>query len=62
MNTYNYKYIGLPYDEKKYKKVIRLCELEADIEILQGGDMTEIGEKVYLILYFYLIYMVYNYK
>ncbi|KAJ3317962.1 Multidrug resistance-associated protein 1 [Boothiomyces sp. JEL0866] len=35
---------GLPYDKKKYRKVIETCALKRDIEILQGGDTTEIGE------------------
>ena len=36
---------GLPYDEEKYKKVLQICELEADLSILPGGDQTEIGER-----------------
>ena len=32
-------------DEEKYSKVIDLCELNQDIKLLSGGDMTEIGEK-----------------
>ena len=35
-----------PYHEKKYKKVLEACALLPDLEILAGGDMTEIGEKV----------------
>jgi ABC-type multidrug transport system fused ATPase/permease subunit len=34
-----------PYDEKKYKKIVDICELRPDLEVLVGGDMTEIGEK-----------------
>ena len=37
---------GKPYDEARYKKVLNVCALETDLEILPGGDMTEIGEKV----------------
>lgn len=33
------------YNEEYYKKVLKLCELEPDIEALIGGDLTEIGEK-----------------
>lgn len=33
------------FNENLYKKVIDLCELEADINSLIGGDLTEIGEK-----------------
>lgn len=36
---------GLPYNAEKYNKVLRACCLNADIEILPAGDMTEIGEK-----------------
>lgn len=37
---------GQPVDEKKYQKVISACALQPDIDMLPGGDMTEIGEKV----------------
>jgi ATP-binding cassette subfamily C (CFTR/MRP) protein 1 len=33
------------YDADKYDKVIELCELTQDLQMLVGGDMTEIGEK-----------------
>jgi len=33
------------YDKEKYDKTIELCSLNQDIEMLSGGDMTEIGEK-----------------
>lgn len=36
---------GSPYDREKYKEVIRVCSLQADIDILPAGDMTEIGER-----------------
>jgi ATP-binding cassette, subfamily C (CFTR/MRP), member 1 len=36
---------GLPLDENKYNRIIELCELASDLEILPGGDLTEIGEK-----------------
>ena len=32
-------------DEKFFKKVVNICELEQDLEMLPGGDLTEIGEK-----------------
>ena len=32
-------------NEEKYKKVIEICELNQDIKLFSGGDMTEIGEK-----------------
>lgn len=37
---------GRSYDAKLYHEVIDKCSLVPDIEILPGGDMTEIGEKV----------------
>ncbi|TPX38128.1 hypothetical protein SmJEL517_g00165 [Synchytrium microbalum] len=36
---------GKPMDEKRYANVLRDCALERDLEILQGGDMAEIGER-----------------
>ena len=36
---------GLPYDEDRYNKVIRACALVRDLEILEHGDKTEVGEK-----------------
>ncbi|CAG8473230.1 8866_t:CDS:10 [Racocetra persica] len=36
---------GLPYDPTFYEEVIEACSLKPDIEILPGGDLTEIGEK-----------------
>ncbi|GAA5902364.1 hypothetical protein JCM6882_000511 [Rhodosporidiobolus microsporus] len=36
---------GRPYDEARYNRVIRDACLEADIEMLPYGDLTEIGEK-----------------
>ncbi|GFQ80003.1 multidrug resistance-associated protein 1 [Trichonephila clavata] len=33
------------FDENKYKTVLEACALAQDLEILPGGDMTEIGEK-----------------
>ncbi|KAF9566632.1 hypothetical protein EC968_003681 [Mortierella alpina] len=36
---------GLPLDEARYRKVIKDCALERDIQILPDGDQTEIGER-----------------
>lgn len=33
-----------PYDAKRYKNVIRACALEKDLEILDDGDATLVGE------------------
>jgi len=34
-----------PFDEKRYKDVIIACALERDLEILDAGDETLVGEK-----------------
>ncbi|XP_058815258.1 multidrug resistance-associated protein 1 isoform X5 [Topomyia yanbarensis] len=36
---------GKPMDTKLYQKVIEACALKPDIDMLPGGDQTEIGEK-----------------
>ncbi|OMJ19580.1 Metal resistance protein YCF1 [Smittium culicis] len=36
---------GQKYDKEFYERVIKNCELEKDIAMLEGGDMAEIGEK-----------------
>ena len=37
---------GRSFNQKKYSRVIEACALKSDLEILPGGDLTEIGEKV----------------
>lgn len=34
------------FDKSKFSRVVKACALEQDLEMLPGGDMTEIGEKV----------------
>lgn len=34
-----------PYDHQRYKRVLKACELERDLEILSDGDQTLIGDK-----------------
>ncbi|BFZ17596.1 hypothetical protein BsWGS_20635 [Bradybaena similaris] len=34
-----------PMKESRYKKIIKACALESDVELLPGGELTEIGEK-----------------
>jgi ABC-type multidrug transport system fused ATPase/permease subunit len=36
---------GLPYDEEKYNRVTKACQLVHDLSILSDGDATEIGER-----------------
>lgn len=36
---------GKPYMECKYRCILDACALLTDLEVLPGGDMTEIGEK-----------------
>ncbi|KAF5902976.1 canalicular multispecific organic anion transporter 2 isoform X2, partial [Clarias magur] len=36
---------GRPYVEEKYRNVLDACALTPDLEVLPGGDQTEIGEK-----------------
>ena len=33
------------YDKEKYEEVLEKCQLKYDLDILEGGDLTEIGEK-----------------
>ena len=37
---------GTEHNSRAYDKVIEGCALTSDLDILPGGDMTEIGEKV----------------
>ncbi len=37
---------GEPISEERYNHVVDACALRPDIQILQAGDRTEIGEKV----------------
>ena len=37
---------GKGSDDGKYRKTVDACALGPDLEILPGGDETEIGEKV----------------
>lgn len=36
---------GQPLNNALYQKIIEACALKPDLDILPGGDMTEIGEK-----------------
>ena len=38
---------GKGSDDGKYRKTVDACALGPDLEILPGGDETEIGEKVH---------------
>jgi ABC-type multidrug transport system fused ATPase/permease subunit len=41
---------GRPFEEKKYWHAIRSACLEPDLEMLPNGDLTEVGEKVNLVV------------
>ncbi|OZJ03176.1 hypothetical protein BZG36_04070 [Bifiguratus adelaidae] len=36
---------GEPFDAERYEEVLQVCALKRDLEILDDGDETEIGEK-----------------
>lgn len=36
---------GYPYDEERYKAVVKACALEPDLDMLEDGDATEIGAR-----------------
>ncbi|KAJ2928554.1 hypothetical protein H1R20_g8546, partial [Candolleomyces eurysporus] len=36
---------NLPYDEERYQKTLEACALISDLEILEDGDESEIGER-----------------
>ncbi|KAL6271831.1 hypothetical protein ACE6H2_028742 [Prunus campanulata] len=36
---------GLPMDRERYQEVVRVCCLEKDLEMMEFGDQTEIGER-----------------
>lgn len=36
---------GSPYDRVKYERVVEVCSLNADLDILPARDLTEIGER-----------------
>ncbi|KAL9295887.1 putative ABC-type xenobiotic transporter [Arabidopsis thaliana] len=36
---------GLPMDRSKYNEVLKVCCLEKDMQIMEFGDQTEIGER-----------------
>ena len=36
---------GEPYDAERYMKTLEACALIRDLKLLDGGDLTEIGEK-----------------
>lgn len=37
--------LGEELDEDRYNDTIEICQLARDLEILEGGDLTQIGEK-----------------
>lgn len=43
---------GRPFHRQLYGAVVEACALKADMAILPYGDATEIGEKVFFIIYY----------
>ena len=37
--------LGAPMDDVRYQRVLSACALLSDLDILPGGDLTQIGEK-----------------
>ncbi len=35
---------GLPYDEQRYLQAVQAACLDTDLQMLPGGDQTELGE------------------
>ena len=44
---------GKPMQGTKYHNTLQSCALQPDLDILPGGDQTEIGEKVYTCICMY---------
>lgn len=36
---------GMPFERTRYDEIIYACSLQADLDVLPGGDLTEVGEK-----------------
>ncbi|KAG0217290.1 hypothetical protein BGX33_010936 [Mortierella sp. NVP41] len=36
---------GNPFDQDRYRRVLTVCGLDPDLDVLPAGDMTEIGER-----------------
>ncbi|KLO19366.1 ATP-binding cassette transporter [Schizopora paradoxa] len=36
---------SLPYEEERYNRTLECCALVSDLEVLEGGDESEIGER-----------------
>jgi len=55
---------GSDLDLDRYDAVIKACALKADLDMLPGGDMTEIGEKVnhHICQAYFLIVLLENHK
>jgi ABC-type multidrug transport system fused ATPase/permease subunit len=44
---------GLPFVEERYFAVLHACALTRDLEMFDGGDLTEIGEK-YIVAFVFI--------
>jgi ABC-type bacteriocin/lantibiotic exporter with double-glycine peptidase domain len=43
---------GRPFDSERYWKAVHNACLEADLDVLPNGDMTEVGERVRSLMLF----------
>ena len=50
---------GKSYDRQHYEAVIEACALKTDLDILPGGDQTEIGEKVRSAIHYFFFFCLY---
>ena len=49
---------GKQYHKSSYDRVISACAMQPDLEILNGGDQTEIGERVCFMIHFIIGYQI----
>lgn len=47
---------GQAPNDQKYRNILEACALKTDLEVLPGGDQTEIGEKVIFCYYHFLFF------
>lgn len=48
---------GSPMDPERYARVLSACALTSDLDLLEAGDQTEIGEKGYVFFCIVVVYV-----